>query len=89
MPLPETVQNTDSNVLFLTGFCTHIFQLYNSAEWRNLLKIEVSEDKIDKLKWVELKEKYAKQYNHSCLYVKPIIKETKRRYTRSRQRKSH
>jgi hypothetical protein len=33
--------------------------------------------------------KYAKQYNHTCLYVKPIVKETKRRYTRSRQRKSH
>ncbi len=41
MPLPETVQNTDSNVLFSTGFCTHIFQLYNYAEWRNLLKIEL------------------------------------------------
>lgn len=32
---------------------------------RNLLKIELSEDKIDKTKWLDLKEKYAKQYNLS------------------------
>jgi HD superfamily phosphohydrolase len=32
---------------------------------RNLLKIELSEDKIDKIKWLDLKEKYAKQYNLS------------------------
>lgn len=32
---------------------------------RNLLKIELSEDKIDKIKYLELKEKYSKQYNLS------------------------
>lgn len=32
---------------------------------RNLLKIELSEDKVDKNKWLDLKEKYAKQYNLS------------------------
>lgn len=32
---------------------------------RNLLKIELNEDKIDKIKWLDLKEKYAKQYNLS------------------------
>lgn len=32
---------------------------------RNLLKIELSEDKIDKIKWLDLKEKYVKQYNLS------------------------
>lgn len=32
---------------------------------RNLLKIELSEDKIDKIKYLELKEKYAKQYEIS------------------------
>lgn len=32
---------------------------------RNLLKIELSEDKINKIKYLELKEKYSKQYNLS------------------------
>ena len=32
---------------------------------RNLLKIELSEEKIDKTKWLDLKEKYAKQYGIS------------------------
>ncbi len=32
---------------------------------RNLLKIELTEDKVDKIKLLELKEKYTKQYNLS------------------------
>lgn len=32
---------------------------------RNLLKIELSEDKIDKIKYLDLKEKYSKHYNLS------------------------
>ena len=32
---------------------------------RNLLKIELSEDKIDKTRWLGLKDKYAKQYDIS------------------------
>jgi uncharacterized protein len=40
---------------------------------RNLLKIELSEDKIDKIKWLDLKEKYAKQYNLSDKEVEYFV----------------
>lgn len=40
---------------------------------RNLLKIELNEDKIDKIKYLELKEKYAKQYNLSDKEVEYFV----------------
>ncbi|WP_329804863.1 HD domain-containing protein [Flavobacterium facile] len=40
---------------------------------RNLLKIELSEDKIDKIKWLDLKEKYSKQYNLSDKEVEYFV----------------
>jgi HD superfamily phosphohydrolase len=40
---------------------------------RNLLKIELSEDKIDKIKYLELKEKYSKQYNLSDKEVEYFV----------------
>ena len=40
---------------------------------RNLLKIELSEDKIDKIKLLDLKEKYAKQYGISDKEVEYFV----------------
>ncbi len=40
---------------------------------RNLLKIELSEDKIDKIKYLDLKEKYAKQYGISDKEVEYFV----------------
>ncbi|NHM02110.1 HD domain-containing protein [Flavobacterium difficile] len=40
---------------------------------RNLLKIELNEDKIDKIKYLELKEKYVKQYNLSDKEVEYFV----------------
>ena len=40
---------------------------------RNLLKIELSEDKIDKIKYLELKEKYSKQYDLSDKEVEYFV----------------
>lgn len=40
---------------------------------RNLLKIELSEDKIDKIKYLDLKEKYAKQYEISDKEVEYFV----------------
>ena len=40
---------------------------------RNLLKIELSEDKINKIKYLELKEKYSKQYNLSDKEVEYFV----------------
>ena len=40
---------------------------------RNLLKIELSEDKIDKIKYLELKEKYVKKYEISDKEVEYFV----------------
>lgn len=40
---------------------------------RNLLKIELSEDKINRIKYLELKEKYSKEYNLSDKEVEYFV----------------